>query len=127
MKRLEEEQEPWIQDLKQHWPDPGPAPTMTLPAGTTSARPVFGPAPALAAAALILIVAGISSWSPRSAPEPADWPAFNPNRMTSLRNRPRNPVMSSRTNEERSGSATPFLIRNRLRALNTQTTWRKPL
>ena len=74
MNTLSEEQEPWVKDLKQHWPDPGPAPKVQLPVR----KPLWFPT-LLAAAAVVLLMTVLMPSpliSPAVESSVPEWPRF---------------------------------------------------
>lgn len=125
MNPLPEEQEAWVQDLKQHWPDPGPAPEVSI---APPRRSLLFPTLTAAAAANVILALALPS-TPPPAPVPVvteslDWPVFDPSQrtMASLWSMklPRM-SLSNRAGDE----AKPIsLLRSRMSTLKTQETWK---
>ena len=125
MKPLPEENEPWVQDLKQHWPDAGDAPSISLPARKT---PILFPALTAAAAAIVLLAVLIPVPEQPAPPPPAasvpTWPDFNPriraSRTLSIPNLGRTRTATEPTTHRENLKR----LHTRMNHLKTKQTWR---
>jgi hypothetical protein len=82
MKQIPEEQEAWVHEMKRHWPQAGPAPSISLAESVARPSLVVASGWVLAAAAAVVVLLSIQ---PDTTPEPpADWPVFNPRRRAAL-------------------------------------------
>lgn len=126
MKPLPEEHESWVQDLKQHWPDPGEAPVVTPPA---QKKPLLFPTVTAAAAAIVLLAVFLPGSEPPAPVPPTvtsipDWPEFTPSlrasRSLSIPNvRKTLPATDSSTHREDLKR-----LQSRMKLLKTKQTWR---
>jgi|GEM_PF-1716516 len=124
MNTLPEEQDAWIQDLKENWPDPGHAPEVRIPTGASTSPNTFRLGWGLAAAAVVLVAVGLGTWSPSPSTPPSDWPEFSSQRVKHLQALTHRISTATRFAKEEETSHSPLSIRTRLRALHTQDTWR---